>query len=592
MTEKAKEIKELINKCYLGKELEKAFTEAFEGSGQKITDEMYEMYVYVLDAEGMEKLEALANQYLILKEVSDNNFSKFKEVFDNVEPFFKKILYLIDPVKLEEFVSDPRNGLTVLCKRDYIGLIESAYYRDTNETGRFATLKKVIEARNNNTHWAPLLNPTEIGELIWQSLFVEFWAVRKFIQRLKEEQSKDSVEDFRDILIKYRKIQMENYETEINGGFKYIQIEYENTEDPEKDYEDVDFEVIKGTAATLMSSIDFEKTPSIKLVAEAGMGKTKMLEHINYMLMKEFSADNEKSVFPFLIYCNDTTGDLLNYSFLDTVYNKLSEFLKDNNFKHISERSLYNYMLANYKVLFLVDGLNEITSSSTNKSKFIKLFGDHISKNAGKKCYYLMTERYSRNAITIKGNVSFYKLSEISDAIKMEFFKAKGAEKLFERLELISKKYDADTQKELNALLRRPFYLTVFCDLSDSLKNTDDDKMPKEKYALMNLFVKRLIKRENDKGEPAANYTYVRYYLEKLAELLPGNHRVQIRQVIKGFAEVTTENGLSREEYSSNRILELFHQLGFLSCVDDEWIYVDDIYAEYMTALATGIVES
>ena len=84
MTEKAKEIKELINKCYLGKELENAFTEAFEGSGQKITDEMYEMYVYVLDAEGTEKLEALANQYLILKEVSDNNFSKFKEVFEQI----------------------------------------------------------------------------------------------------------------------------------------------------------------------------------------------------------------------------------------------------------------------------------------------------------------------------------------------------------------------------------------------------------------------------------------------------------------------------------------------------------------------------
>lgn len=591
MTEKAKEIKQLINSCYLGKELEKAFDEAFDGPGKQITDEMYEMYVYVLEAEGPEKLEALSNQLLILKEVSIHNYSKFKEVFDNVEPFCKKILYIVDPVKLEEFVSGSCNGLTALCKRDYIGLIESAYYSDTSETGRFATLKKVIEARNEGIHWAPLLSPSEVTDLIWQSLFVELWAIRRFIQRLKEEQSKDSLDEFKKALLQYKKAEIEKYEKELNGGFKYIQIEYENTEDPEKDYEDADFEVVKGTAATLMSSINFEKTPSVKLVAEAGMGKTKMLEHVNYMLMKEFSVDNKDSVFPFLIYCNDTTGDLVNYSFLDTVYSKLTKFLTENEMNHISERSLYTYLMNEYKVLFLIDGLNEIIKSSTDKSKFIKLLGDHISKNAGKKCYYLMTERYSRNATTIKNKVSFYKLSEISDEIKMEFFKAKGAEKLFERLELISKKYDADTQKELNTLLRRPYYLSVFCELTDTLNNTDDDKLPKEKYSLMDLFVKKLVQRENEKGELAANYDYVRFYLEELADLLKADHRIPYKEVLKGFAKVTDENGLSREEYSSNHLIDLFQQLGFIACMDGQWIYIDEMYAEYMEALALELIE-
>ena len=591
MTEKAKKIKELINSCYLGQELEKAFEEAFVGSGQKITDEIYEMYVYVLDAECPEKLEGLSNQYLILREIPSHNYSGYKELFDNVEPFLKKILYIVDPIKLEEFVSVPTNGLTALCKRDYIGLIESAYYRDTNDTGRFAVLKKVIEARNTNTHWAPLLSPGEVIDLIWQSLFVEFWAVRKFIQRLKEEQSKDSLDEFKKALLQYKKAEIEKYEKELNGGFKYIQIEYENTEDPEKDYEDADFEVVKGTAATLMSSINFEKTPSVKLVAEAGMGKTKMLEHVNYMLMKEFSVDNNECVFPFLIYCNDTTGDLVNYSFVDTVYSKLSKFLTENKLNHISERSLYTHLMKEYKVLFLIDGLNEIIKTSTDKSKFIKLLSDHISKNAGKKCYYLMTERYSRNATTIKGNVSFYKLSEISDEIKMEFFKAKGAEKLFERLELISKKYDADTQKELNTLLRRPYYLSVFCELTDTLDNTDDDKLPKEKYSLMDLFVKKLVQRENEKGEPAANYDNVRFYLEELADLLQGDHRIPYKEVLKGFANVTNDIGLSREEYSSNHLIDLFQQLGFITCIDGQWIYIDEMYAEYMEALALELIE-
>ena len=45
MTEKAKEIKQLINSCYLGKELEKAFDEAFDGPGKQITDEMYGIFL-------------------------------------------------------------------------------------------------------------------------------------------------------------------------------------------------------------------------------------------------------------------------------------------------------------------------------------------------------------------------------------------------------------------------------------------------------------------------------------------------------------------------------------------------------------------
>ena len=108
----------------------------------------------------------------------------------------------------------------------------------------------------------------------------------------------------------------------------------------------------------------------------------------------------------------------------------------------------------------------------------------------------------------------------------------------------------------------------------------------------MDLFVKKLVQRENEKGELAANYDYVRLYLEELANLLQGDNRIQNTDVLRAFAHVTNENGLSREEYSSNHLIDLFQQLGFLTCVDGKWIYIDEMYAEYMEALAIDLIEN
>jgi hypothetical protein len=125
----------------------------------------------------------------------------------------------------------------------------------------------------------------------------------------------------------------------------------------------------------------------------------------------------------------------------------------------------------------------------------------------------------------------------------------------------------------------------VFCELSDSLANVDDKRMPATKLELMDYFVKMLIERENSKGEIAANYMYIKFYLLKLAELNLSEDRILLSDVLKGFAEVTTEYGLNNQDYSSNHIIELFEQLGFINCSDNKYIYVDDVYAEYMEEL-------
>lgn len=591
MKERVMTLKELLKTSFLWKKLEEAFGQQNKG----ITDQILELYVFVIDAQAPDNLAAIKKQYFLMTEIAQRNLRDYKEVYDNVEAFLRKLWYVVNPNDASGYMGytgviteengEERKGLISFCKK--INLIQEDYFTHS-ATGEKRKLYKIIKnvaiVRNKGVHEAPGDELSKIEEIVWQSLFWELWAIKQYENELIEAKNRLAGSQYEEVVALYQKQQIQEYEKTLESGFQYIQIEYENMQDPELDLEDADFKVIKGTADTLMKSINFDETPSIKLVAEAGMGKTKMVEYINYALMKDM-VEKEGKVFPLLIYCNDTQGDIKNYVFEDTVLGKLKGFLTDNNLDYIPEKGLLDYLLKNYKVMYLLDGLNEINRSNTDKSKFIKSLMEYIKKDVNKRGYYLMTERYSRGATTVKNNVVYYKLSEISDEIKMEFFKSKGAETLFKRLEIISESYDSETQRELNTLLRRPFYLTVFCELSDTLEQVDNKKLPKTKQELMDFFVRELIKRENKKGEIAANYRYVRLYLIKLAELLMSDNRIALMQVLRGFAEVTNENGLNNQEYSSDHILELFEQLGFIHCSDDKWIYVDDIYAAYMEEL-------
>jgi hypothetical protein len=581
MTERVLKMNQNLMNSFIGKKIE----EAFNAQGNGLTEEIIDLYVYIIDAQGPDELSAIGNQYRIVEEVLNNNLSNYKDIYDNVEAFLRKILYVSNIDEYNKLDEKKPNGLKDMYK--CMGLIDEDYDNKSASGAKFKLYKiykAVCHERNVNTHTAPSNDPSTIAEIIWKSLFVELWVIRQYADSIIKKRDSLSDEEYEKILMSYCEYQIQAYEKVQDAGFTYIQIEYENTVDPNNDNAQLDGTVIKGTADTVLSTINFEETPSVKLVAEAGMGKTKMLEYINYKLCSDFKNGIEKVV-PVFFVCNDTQGDIVDYQFEKSIYEKMKKILNQINAGHIPETGFLKYLLKNYKVMFLLDGLNELNRGIADKKKFIKSLLEYIKKDNDKRCYFLMTERYSRGAVTITNRVVYYKLSEISEVIKKEFFSAKGAEVLFKRLQIISEQYDVETRKELNSLLKRPFFLSVFCELSDSLANVDDKRMPATKLELMDYFVKMLIERENSKGEIAANYMYIKFYLLKLAELNLSEDRILLSDVLKGFAEVTTEYGLNNQDYSSNHIIELFEQLGFINCSDNKYIYVDDVYAEYMEEL-------
>ena len=576
MNERAAKLYDALKNSFIWEKVNNVFNE----HGKGLTEEDIRLYVFVIDSQGPENLEGIHKQYSILEEITNNNFGRFREVYDNLEAFLRKILYVASKERYDEYRKSGRHGLKETL--DFMNAITDDY-NNKPRTGKNKVFASIMFERNENSHNSPVNDLEGISNTVWQSIFTELWVVRMYASELNEASNKLSDEEYKKITDKYALCQILPYEEKQERGFKYIQIEYENAQDPEQFNEDEVLEIIRGTADTLLQSINFEQTPSIKLVAEAGMGKTMMMDYLNYKLSRDYK-DAGSKILPIKILCNDTKGDLVNYMFKDTFLNKLRVFLDENGFSHVSEKGFWNYISNNYTIMFLIDGLNEINKSASDKSKFIKSLRDFIGGN--RRCYFITTERFSRGAITLKDSAVFYKLSEISDDIKKQFFNSKGAGTLFKRLEIIQENYDSETQKELNVLLKKPFYISVFCELADSLNGMEDSKLPKNKQELMDFFVRELVKRENAKGEMAANYMYVRLYLGKLAELSSvDNNRILVPDALKAFAQITQEYGLNNQEYSSNHIIELFEQLGFIRCSDDKFISIEDVYADYMDEL-------
>ena len=578
MNERSKRLYESIKNNFIWDNI----ISEFNKQGKGLNETIFELFIYVIDAQGPIELEGVNKIYNVIEEVANFNFSEYTLLFEKLEAFLQKLIYVADKDRYSAFVKSDQRGLAGLLK--FLDVLDDEYFNTKFKTPFQQIFQTVINHRNKYSHTAPVPDLPQMTEIIWKTIFVELWVVRQYSNELSEARKKVSSDEFKEIINVFKNNQIELYERKKEEGFKYIQIEYENTQDPEECKEEDSLDVIKGTADTLLQTIDFTETPSIKIIAEAGMGKTMMMEYLNYKFFVDMDKENS-TIFPLVLYCNDAKGDLKNYSFIESVYNKLRLFLDHNNYSHISEKVFFDYILQNYHLMFLIDGLNEINRNVSDKSKFIKSLVNYICGDIYKRCYFIITERYSRGANTIKKEVVLYRLSEISDEIKKQFFASKGSEKLFERLEFVKRNYDSETQRELNMLLRRPFYLSIYCDMTDELMRIKDADIPKDRKELMEFFVKKLIERENSKGEEAADYRYIKLYLIKLAELSSANHRIILTDALEGFSEVTQKYGLDTHYYSSNHVLELFEQLGFIHCLDDRYIFIEDIYSEYMDEL-------
>ena len=553
---------------------------------------MIELYVYVLDEDGPDEFSALGQKYQNLIDITDLHLSEYKSVNYTVEALLKKMLYIIDYNVLKKYRAEKQHhGLKSLLKS--VQLVDESFYSDDNKMGKEAIFESVVNYRNKVAHDAKLNQPQTISEIIWKSLFTELWAVKIHQDALRNKLSEkitNRSDEYEAVVAKYIEVSINKYEED---NFKYVQIEYENTQNPNENDGNIG-DIIKGTADTIMTQINFAETPSVKLIAEAGMGKTKMLEYINYILMKDIKEgkhikEGKPEVLPIIIYCNDVYGDLKDstYLFKDVIIKKINKFLEEYKPEYIYEEDkILEYLVNKYQVIFLIDGLNEIIKNTMKKTLFITKLNDYrMSDSEGKNCYYLMTERYSRGAVTVDDKIQYYKLSELTEIIKMEFFRINGEETFFDRLKIIAKSYNPEEQRTFNELLCKPFYLSVFCSMADELREKEDKELPKSKYELMDMFVKALLKREQAKGESAAVFEWIRLYLKELGKKLkPNNNFIDFETVAATLKNVTVENGLKFEFYSSDKILQLFEQLGFLYHVDDS-IYINDIYAEYMKQL-------
>ena len=125
-TKKIKVKAEELNRKLRNSWIWKPLSGWFKKCNGEITDEMIELYVYVLDEDGPDEFSALGQKYQNLIDITDLHLSEYKSVNYTVEALLKKMLYMIDYNALENYRAEQHNGLKSLLKP--VQLVDKSFY--------------------------------------------------------------------------------------------------------------------------------------------------------------------------------------------------------------------------------------------------------------------------------------------------------------------------------------------------------------------------------------------------------------------------------------------------------------------------------
>ena len=489
------------------------------------------------------------------------------------EGFLKKVLYVVNPIAYKNY-NDNELMLAALMKK-HLGLSQG---RDrVNDLSDLASLKDrsfnefayhmitVYSLRNEEAHEWPAYNQSEIYTYLDSILILYITTIVKNKSFLDKTIKKAKTYDYEAVTARYLYDLIELYERKNAAlNFKYIQTEYIDSSNADN--------VIKGTADSLYSIMVDKKIPRIKFVGGAGMGKTMMLEYLEYKLAKERLEVPNKAL-PILIKCADVDGvPVIKGCFKQLIHDKLSEY-------HDSSKTYFTDIIKNENLLILIDGLNEILDISKKKA-FISELKDFIDKNPTTQ--FIMTERQSNQEFTITGAyVKLFRMENVSEKVTKEFLDTYLSEDSDKQL-ILDK---MQSSQEFRNFVGTPYYLML---LINCIKD-GQSKIPETAEELMEISIRAIIEREKEKGQPAANYPYLMIYLIEFYSAMDVSidpHGLPIIKIIDIFAKVTKDKTLSPEIYAADKLLALFEELKLLKNSNDMICFENELIENFVLGKA------
>ncbi len=405
----------------------------------------------------------------------------------------------------------------------------------------------VYANRNTNSHGCAKMSAPVAFEVLTAFLIVYLDLSARFAAQIEKEYNKTAI-DVGFPARQYCQKIVSKYNENVKNGFRYVNIKWKAEGSAQAEYSTAD-SIFKDTS-----------NPCVKLLGEAGCGKTTILRRLEYLSAKAY-LENRSSVIPVFFELAQLekraglSADIKSMMMkqLEIPYSILEKLLNMNNLR------LY------------LDGFNEVLNSTQRKNLAISI--DELANEYPKLEIFLSDRSLVRSHInTLKGSLD-YKLYPLDREMKDEFIKSNCTDERAKALLMSHLAANVGIYEKLNT----PFRLTQLIELV-----SETHQIPEN---IEGAYITRLIERERD-AKMDENAKYLETFCCALAvfsdeKLLSRDAEYCIGKCIRIFA------------YNSARIdsiecLDLLVEMGILA-KEEVWnyktrceeVYYDFKYPEY-----------
>ncbi len=374
------------------------------------------------------------------------------EEFEKSAQFLELFIYLINPEKFEtiqgtaagnktagnsQAIPDYLYELKMIDEQKQVGYLRCTYKNaDSYKTysDMFKVFGNLYYIRNEEAHSVRMLSPTQEWQYVKELLILYLEVAGRYEQKLATETNRmDLIKATR--VEDYLKDVKEKYELDASKkSLKYVALDGRQTNTNSKE-----------SLVTLIRKTDNCK---IKIIGNAGMGKTTTLKYLAYQDINEPKG---------------RTPVILELKEISPVDNTILGMIGNNTHLDCSE-DMVKKLLENGYINLYIDGINEIYDIELKKS-VVSQINSIITTYP--KTKVILTDRES-NKITVTDNVITYIIEQLDDQKIKEFIKnnTNGDTEISKKVQDI-----VDSNETIKNMVRIPFRLYKLITIIKNGKN-------------------------------------------------------------------------------------------------------------------------
>ena len=329
--------------------------------------------------------------------------------FVKIEPYLRHLFGIMEPERNRRRPIDENNGMNTtewtlapLLKQAF-NIVPIEYDLSTGKPLQVSFPYKssytlIYAQRNNAAHCYLNLTQKDIWEIIEACLCVYLDIASRLCLQIEDAFSKTSISESFSSL-QYCKEIVYNYSLEMKNGFSYVDIKWKSSCSDNAEY------------STVETMLNDSKNRLVKILGEAGCGKTTIMKQLEYLTAKKYIS-KKATIIPIFISLGTIKIDSsLDIDIKSMICRKLS----------ISE-NLLDDMLSTNSIRLYLDGFNEILDIKAKK--IVAWSIDELSQKYSELTIFLSDRSLVRPAINVMNNALIYKLYPLDDATKKTFIES------------------------------------------------------------------------------------------------------------------------------------------------------------------------